>query len=226
MIPPGWMAFGYVLEILVAAVAVHLARSRSYHAPAARYLFLLVLADLVRGALMFTVLPSSGPHTGALRILYNLDQLLTLVEPVGLAWLSLAVFWPARIAWRERLLAVGAFVGALIVTTYPRLRDNDYQHVLLAVWTAAQVTAWTAAIAWRVKHLKAWPSLTQRLVLIYAAGQLVAQGGPVIAGSIFKHWEVGFGALVLLQLVATIQQALWLGAPLDREPPRSPRRRR
>ncbi len=230
MIPLGWLVFGYLLETVVAVLAIYLARARIYHRPAAIYVTILAVADVVRGVFGQVAFTHPGPYAGALRSVYNLDQILTLAEPVGLAWVALAVFWPSRIAWRERLLSVAAFVAAAICVSYPQVRDASYQRALLGVWIGAQGIAWTSAIAWRVRAPNAWPQLTHRLVLIYASGQLVAQAGPVIAGSIFADWRVGFGACVLLQLVAIVQQVLWIGAPIDtaRErvltPPRGPRR--
>ncbi len=230
MIPLGWVAFGIALEILVATLAIHLARARSYHRPAAVYLAILAVAEVIRAVLAQVFFTRPGPYAGALRGVFNLDQILTLAEPVGLAWCALAVFWPSRVAWRERFLGVAFFVAALIVVSYPQLRDASYQRALLGVWIAAQGIAWTSAIVWRARAPGAWPQLTHRMVLIYASGQLVAQAGPVLAGSIFSDWRVGFGASVLLQLVAIVQQSLWIGAPMDeaRErvltPPRGARR--
>lgn len=228
MTPLGWLVFGYALEILVAAIAIHLARSRSYHRPAARYLAVLAAADIARGVLAQTLLRAPRPYTGAFRAVYNLDQVLTLAEPIGLAWCALAVFWPAKIAWRERALGVAIFVTASILVSYPQLRGTNYGRALLGVWIAAQAIVWSAAVAWRTRHRGEWPHFTHRLVLIYAAGQLVAQAGPVLAGSIFADWRAGFGACVLLQLVALVQQVMWIGVPIDvgsNEPTMPPRAR-
>lgn len=203
MIPPSWIPWlGYALEIGVAALAIPMARGRSYHWPFARLAIFLAAIDPARALLSIARGPVEGrihPMIGAARALYEIDRASDFAGPIAIGLTAWIVFSGKR--W-------GNLVGALvlsevaIVALYPSSRAP---WVAPAIKGAALLAGWIGAGIWYRRRV--WANETMKIVLAYLALETCAIAITTATGQPREAWPLIWIGLLALQVVAIGVQA-------------------
>ena len=104
---------GRALAVIVAIVAMRVARRRPHHAPFAWWAVAAAVADPLACLVGWGLDGVAVPYSGSMRALHHAGQALYLIEPIGLA----TVAWTVLGLRRDSPLH-GLGVGALILAAF------------------------------------------------------------------------------------------------------------
>ncbi len=213
--PLTWVPyFGYAMQFVVAALACAVARRRSFHKHFAYFAIALACADAIRGLcinpVLHAVASSITSFHGPYRVLYHVDQVLTLLPRVAL---MLVAWRMARRGVAEHLIGASVLVWLLICLGYPSLNGHgpnggDLQSAYLCVYASFQIATWCAMIAMAsVRDSALLP--TQSLMMATASADLAVLVGP-FASNIFTDWHFSAGTYFALQVTSIVVHVAWL----------------
>lgn len=203
---------GRALAVVVALLAWRVARRRPHHKPFATWLLVAALADIARWALGWPLDGAPVPYSGAARALFHIDQALVLVEPAGLVMVALCAI--GRAGASLHVAGASALALSCMVAGYSHgLRGVGVMRWVYGSIEAAAILA-VAAIAITWARRRAWPTMTEVLVALYAAVRvsLLIAGPYSAAGGPFGQWWRGDGAQVTVVLTSLAIHAAWLRA--------------
>lgn len=179
-----WRLLAELALLLAAATAIVVARRVPAHRPVAIFLGAVVVADLVRRGLAAGPLPDMGPHTGATRLLFHIDQALYLLWPFGLAGLAGAVLAERRRPW----VLASVYLATVVVLAlgYPTVRRELLGQAYLCIELVALLICLEAAAApgWR----RGRPGLTTVVTLALIVVDVATVAGGPFARPLFAHW--------------------------------------
>jgi hypothetical protein len=193
------IALAYALKVLVALMAVGVARARRAYAPVALALIVSTAADILR-LVLSRELVASGATSMRLTALRDLDTALWLTWPASLAAAATVVFlrrkpWGVALVWAALSIALAA--------AYPWSRGEHLRQAYLAAELAAQVVVLGGAIVWTARREP--PHIEHAALALLLATEV----GTLIAGpwrAIFTTWYIAqlmyvgaFAALVVVQ---------------------------
>jgi hypothetical protein len=220
-----WLALAF--KVIAAALAVWIGRGRSEYRAVAGLIGGTTIVDVVRLALQARVIgPASGqmvaaginpvevPFTGWVRFASDVDRVLFLTWPAGLAALCLWVYGKRR-PWP--IVVVYALAAAAVVIGYPTLRYDALRRFYLGAELAALAVGVVAFVRWVRSEPPRLAHVATSFVLVIDIGVLV-----------FGPWRWGlFGAWNLAQIMYAVLYAalivLQLGALWIPPSPSSPR---
>lgn len=151
---------GWIVQAATVALAFIVGRRRPPNRALAWWIAAVLAEDVVR-RLLWEPLTVPGPHSGALRVLFHLDQALYLIEPVGLAMVGWRVFGLRRL-WIP--LVAGAVVLACLVLGYPApFRGATLGRAYAFVHAASCAAVVLGFVAWSRRRLPMRPEIAATL---------------------------------------------------------------
>jgi hypothetical protein len=206
-------------EITATVIAVAVAWKRPEHRPVAAFLAGTVLIDVVRLALQTWIIrpgraeiaaagldPTVVAFTGWVRAASDLDCILFLAWPAGLAALSLWVYLKRR-PWP--VAGVYALASTVLLIGYSTIRYAALQQVYLATELAALTVGIGALGRWIGREAPRLPQVVTSCILVTEIAQLAV--GPW-RYSVFGAWSLAhvmYSALYAVLIVLQIG-ALWI----------------
>lgn len=220
-----WLALAF--KVIAAALAAWIGRRRPDYRAVAGFLCGTTIVDVLRLALQAWVIgparaqmvvaginPAEAPFTGWVRFASDVDSVLFLTWPAGLAALCLWVYGKRR-PWP--IVVMFALAAAALVIGYPTLRYDALRRFYLG----AELVALAVGVFLFLRWVRSEPPLLAHVatsfILVIDLGTLVF--GPWRWG-LFGAWNLAqimyaalYAALIVLQL-----GSLW--TPLPRSAPR------
>jgi hypothetical protein len=207
---PAWLPWlGYALELVVAALAVVVARAgRPYHRPFVRLAVFLALVDPARAGLSVVRdhLGRVHPLGGVARVAYELDRASDFAGPLAIGLAAWVIF----AGWRwGHLVGAAVLAEVAVVAMYPGSRAK---WVAPAIKGAALLIGWSGVAIWL--RARAWATNTQHLVVLYLAVESCALAVVTATGQPRETWPLVWIGLLALQLAAVVAHVHWMRAKI------------
>lgn len=208
MTAPAWLPWlGYVLELVVAALAVVVARAgRSYHWPFARLAVFLAIVDPARAVLALARdhLGRMHPLGGVARVAYELDRASDFAGPLAIGLAAWVIF----AGWRwGHLVGAAVLAEVAVVAMYPGSRAK---WVAPAIKGAGLLVGWAGVAIWA--RQREWATNTQHLVVLYLAVESTALVVVASTGQPREAWPLVWVGLLALQVAAVVAHVHWMRA--------------
>jgi uncharacterized membrane protein YozB (DUF420 family) len=205
----------WIAQSITIVLAFVLARRRPRHRPFAVWAAFILASDLLCNWLNNGPLRAPTPYTGTLRVLFHVQQVLWLSEPIGLPIVAWPVFLERR-PWPP-LLAGGAAVAALAIG-YPAPFRGAVLGYALATIQALSVLACVAVMAAWTRR-RSVPRPEHAAVLLATLLTCVLFSGPYAPPlpSPFEDWSMAeLAYLSIWSGLALLHAAsIWGGFGMD-----------
>jgi hypothetical protein len=201
----------FALRVIVAGLAVALARRRSEHKSVAVFLALIAALDIFH---FYVIRPAYFPHpppyVGIPRIAFHIGQAISFAWPAGVAMLGWRVFlsrrpWPPVVAY--------AMVLAFVVIGYPAIRRTPLAYVHTIAYLASILAVLGCAAIWMRRKAPPRPEHAATLLLPLLELSLLAGPYYPVLPDPFKSWSIAQVTYAVLWSVLALLHigVLWRG---------------